>query len=456
MQSRDVAIRLSQITKTYRLYDNPVDRVVELLFPTSKPRHKNVNALKGITLEIYRGETVGIVGTNGAGKSTLLQIICGTLRADSGSVDVQGRISALLELGTAFNPEFTGRENIRINSLVLGLSPAELEAKFSDIIAFADIGEFVDRPIKTYSSGMVARLAFAIAIHVDPEILIIDEALAVGDEAFRRKCYARLERIKFNGATILFVSHSAGSVLELCDRAVLMNKGENLMVGEPKEVITKYQKIIYSAPAESAAIIQEIRNETALSKTQARGPVQPAPAPPPKPVAKTSQQQAVNGDFFDPELKSKSMEAYPVRGAEISNVRILTTQNKQVNVLATGGRYIYTYDVMFSAAARNVRFAMLVKSLTGVELGAQWTAFPNAGIAKVEAGKMFRISLPFSVPFNFGTYHLNAGVQGVVNDELIVMHRLIDAAVFRIPQPIASRGERYVDVTSSEPTVTEI
>jgi len=197
-----------------------------------------------VDLTLGRGETVGIVGRNGSGKSTLLQIICGTLQPTAGDVNVNGRVAALLELGAGFNPDFTGRENVYLNGAIIGLSREEIDAEFEKIERFADIGQFINQPTKSYSSGMYVRLAFSVAIHANPDILIIDEALSVGDEAFQRKCFARIEQMQAKGTTILFVSHSAQAVIELCDRAVLLDAGEILLTGTPKQVVGQYQRLM--------------------------------------------------------------------------------------------------------------------------------------------------------------------------------------------------------------------
>ena len=246
--SNEPAITLSQISKVYKRYHRPVDRLREVLLPGT-PRAEEFWALRGINLEILQGDTVGIIGRNGSGKSTLLQIIAGTLQATSGQLQVRGRVSALLELGSGFNPEFTGRQNTFFNGRILGLSQAEIADKFDDIAAFADIGSFMDQPVRTYSSGMFVRLAFAVAINAEPDILIVDEALSVGDEAFQRKCFARIYEMQTQGVTVLFVSHSASSIVELCDHAVLIDAGEVVLKGLPKTVIANYQKFIY-APAD--------------------------------------------------------------------------------------------------------------------------------------------------------------------------------------------------------------
>ena len=229
--SEEIAISLQNISKCFKRYAHPVDRLKEILLP-QKSYAQEFWALRDINLQISKGHSLGIVGRNGSGKSTLLQIVVGTLTPTSGEVQVNGKISALLELGSGFNPEFTGRQNVFLNGRLLGLEQKQIEAKFDEIAAFADIGDFIEQPVKTYSSGMFVRLAFAVAINVKPDILVVDEALAVGDEAFQRKCFARIQAIKESGGTILFVSHSASNVIELCDYAVLLDRGDLLLYGK--------------------------------------------------------------------------------------------------------------------------------------------------------------------------------------------------------------------------------
>ncbi len=237
------AIEVADVTKIYKLYDNPMDRLYESLGIKSN-KHKEFYALKGVSFDIYKGETVGIIGINGSGKSTVLKIITGVLGASSGSVKVDGRISALLELGAGFNGEYTGIENIYLNGTMMGYTKEEIDKKIEDIIAFADIGDFVYQPVKSYSSGMFVRLAFAVAINIDPEILIVDEALSVGDIFFQTKCYKKFEEFKAQGKTILLVTHDLGSVITYCDRAIVLNKGEKISEGAPKEMVDLYKKIL--------------------------------------------------------------------------------------------------------------------------------------------------------------------------------------------------------------------
>ena len=211
MSSDDIAISVRNLTKSYRLFGHPGDRIKQFFSLGLKQYHREFTALKDVSFDIKKGETVGIIGRNGSGKSTLLQLICGILKPTTGTVQVNGRVSALLELGAGFNPEFTGRENVYFQGALMGFTEAQMDERFDEIAAFADIGEFIDQPVRTYSSGMFVRLAFAVAIHVDPDILVVDEALAVGDMAFQRKCFAQIDRLRAAGCTIALVTHDMGA-----------------------------------------------------------------------------------------------------------------------------------------------------------------------------------------------------------------------------------------------------
>ncbi len=252
--SNDIAIKVDSLSKCYQIYDQPRDRLKQFVLPrlqrlagqTPKQYFREFWALKDVSFEVKKGETVGIIGRNGSGKSTLLQMICGTLNPTSGSIQTNGRIAALLELGSGFNPEFTGRENVYMNGAVLGLSKDEIDARFDDIAAFADIGDFIEQPVKTYSSGMMVRLAFAVIAHVDADILVVDEALAVGDAFFTQKCMRFLREFMQTG-TVLFVSHDTGSIRSMCNRAIWLEKGQVLQEGSPKDVCELYLEAFYEA-----------------------------------------------------------------------------------------------------------------------------------------------------------------------------------------------------------------
>jgi len=245
--SSEIAIKVEHVSKCYRIFDKPRDRLRQLFATGGKKYYREFWALKDVSFEIQRGETVGIIGRNGAGKSTLLQLICGTLNLTMGSAKTHGRIAALLELGAGFNPEFTGRENVYMNAVLLGLSKREIDARFNDIVAFADIGDFIEQPVKRYSSGMYVRLAFAVIANVDADILIVDEALAVGDVLFAQKCMRFLQEFKKNG-TILFVSHNSGAVVSLCDRAIWLDGGAIQAIGAAKQVCERYLAHRYQSP----------------------------------------------------------------------------------------------------------------------------------------------------------------------------------------------------------------
>ncbi len=244
-EGRDAVISLERVSKTFRIYDKPHYRLLQGLFHKKRSYYRDFHALTDVSLEIMSGETVGIVGRNGAGKSTLLQIICGTATASEGVVRVKGRVAALLELGAGFNPEFTGRDNVYLNAAVLGLGTKEVDRRFSDIEVFAEIGDYIDQPVKTYSSGMFVRLAFAVAIHLDPQILVIDEALSVGDARFQAKCLNRIKELKAEGKTILFVSHDVSSVRSLCDRVMWLDEGRVRMIGDVFPVTAQYTRFLF-------------------------------------------------------------------------------------------------------------------------------------------------------------------------------------------------------------------
>jgi lipopolysaccharide transport system ATP-binding protein len=441
------AIRADNISKHYVMFERPEDRFKQMIIPRlqrlagrpSTRYFRDFAALNGVSLEVGRGETIGIIGRNGSGKSTLLQIICGTLQPTSGAIEVNGRIAALLELGAGFNPEFTGRENVFLNAQILGVPRQEIEWRFDDIARFADIGPFIDQPVKTYSSGMYVRLAFAVAINVDPDILVVDEALSVGDEAFQRKCFARIEDIKDKGGTILFVSHGAQTIVQLCTRAVLIDGGEKILEGSPKRVIGQYQRLVNLTGKQATAVRAEIAqmgqdgpvtDNTKLPSRQAETQDHAAAmAAPPVVVSNLEDDDA----WLDPKLISHSRVEYESRGATISNVRITTQGGKQVNVLRSDGRYYYEYAVQFDRDVWNVGFGMLIKTTQGLDLGGGATDFSPARILKkAVAGSRYRVRFDVRWTLNPGVYFLNAGVTGSADGAAAYSHRVLDAMAFRI------------------------
>ena len=260
MSSNNIAIQVSNLGKCYEIYDHPRDRLKQFIVPnlqrlarrqSSKQYFREFWALRDVCFEVKKGETVGIIGRNGSGKSTLLQLICGMLNATTGSIQTKGRIAALLELGSGFNPEFTGRENVYMNASILGLSNAEIDAKYDDIVSFADIGQFIEHPVKTYSSGMGMRLAFAVQSQIDPDILVVDEALSVGDAKFQAKCFDRLKKLKDNGTSILLVTHSSEQIVTHCTSALLLESGKVVEAGDPRSVVNRYMDLLFGKEKKS-------------------------------------------------------------------------------------------------------------------------------------------------------------------------------------------------------------
>ncbi len=444
---RELAIRLRGVGKAYQVYAQPQDRLKQMLWRGRRRFYREFHAVRHVDLDMRRGETVGIVGRNGCGKSTLLKIICGLLEPSAGTVEVRGHVAPLLALGQGFNADFTGRENVLLNAAILGLSDSEIRSRFDAIVAFADIGEFLDEPVRSYSSGMYARLAFAVAIHADPDILVVDEILAVGDEAFTRKCFARIEQIKAAGSTIIFVSHSLNRVVELCDRAVLMDGGERLLTADPKTVVSEYRRLSEAPPVEAERIREEIRILDGGT---------PAPRPPDRdPSLPPVVLPAVQKDL-DPHLRPRSTVAYEPRGAMIEDVRILDAEGLRVNLLRPGGWYAYAFDVRFLAPAASVRFGMMLKLPTGFEFSGQVSHAPGAGLAEVAAGSLVRVRFPFLALLVPGVYFGNAGVLGELEGEERYLHRILDAVIFRVEHTAPSHATGRIDLAPARSAEIEI
>ncbi|QOZ43989.1 ABC transporter ATP-binding protein [Bradyrhizobium sp. CCBAU 53340] len=437
--SSDPIISVRGVGKCYNLYEKPSDRLKQMMVNrlargSRKRFYREHWALRQVNLDIRCGETVGIVGENGSGKSTLLQLICGTLTPTEGELQVNGRIAPLLQLGAGFNPEFTGRENVALNAAILGLSADEIDERFDAIVAFADIGEMLEQPVKLYSSGMHSRLAFAVAINVDAEILIVDEALAVGDEGFQRKCFARIEAMRSSGTTILFVSHATATIQELCDRAILLDKGEILQDGTPNAVVKNYQRLTYAPHGRR----DEERNRIKS------GTVHPSPS------VLIGEKKAISEDAFDPSLVPLTTDAYPSLGAHIRNVRIRNMENEQVNLLQRFSPYWYEYEVEFDRQISNVSFAMVVKAINGLRLGSQVSSSsPDQSISVITPGTTLHVKLPLQLPLSAGTYFGNAGVVGILPGEAepVIVHRIVDAIMFKVLPVPSDRIHFHVDVT---------
>lgn len=383
-------------------------------------------ALSTLDLTVPRGQCLGIVGRNGSGKSTLLQLICGILRPSAGSVRVRGRVAALLELGSGFNPEFTGRENVFLNASILGLSQDEVKARFAEIVEFADIGDFVEQPVKTYSSGMMLRLAFAVQILVDPDLLIVDEALSVGDEPFQRKCFARLERLREQGVTVLFVSHDMSPILNLCDRAILLHKGRLMLDASPKVVASIYQRFNHASTERAESLLAELCADAGRESKASEE------------VALHSAETGADGlepphpEYFDLGLMPDSTQVYDSMGARIINPRLVDSAGFRVNQLKGRGWYCYRYEVEFSEDCVGVNFAMLIKTLMGVELGGARTMPANKPVDMVGAGSRHGVEFRFQCNLTQGVYCMNAGVEAMLDGRPSYACRVLDALLFRV------------------------
>ena len=456
--SADPVISVQNVSKAYRIWDKPAARLTAPMqealagmLPGSTGRwfgnqasrsYRDFKALENVSFEIQRGEIIGIIGRNGSGKSTHLQIIAGTLQPTTGSVKVNGRLAALLELGSGFNQEFTGRENVYLNSTVLGLTRPEIDAKFDSVASFADIGEFIDQPVKTYSSGMAIRLAFAVQIQLEPDLLIVDEALSVGDEAFQRKCFARIGQMRDRGATILFVSHSSATVVALCQRAILLDHGRRILTARPKEALQFYNQLCYASAEARPQILAEIARADASPAPLAPTPALAALAAPPRELAATRPNA-----YFLEELRTETRSEFPPRGARILEVQIHDTENRGVNVLVPQETYTLRLRVAFEQSATRVRFGWTAKSLTGVVLSGAATHQAGQGFDGFDPGQEISVKFTFRNLFNPGTYFINVAVRALMEEPDVIIHGFADALMFKVlPSPgIARNG--FMDCT---------
>ena len=397
MSDRQIAIEVKDVDKVYKLYEKPSDRIKEALGLGSKVRHTDHKALSDVSMTIYQGETVGIIGTNGSGKSTILKIITGVLNPTAGEVKVNGRISALLELGAGFNMEYNGIENIYLNGTMIGFTEKEIDEKLQSILDFADIGEYVYQPVKTYSSGMFVRLAFAVAINIDPEILIVDEALSVGDVFFQAKCYHKFEEFKAMGKTILFVSHDLSSIAKYCDRVVLLNQGTKLGEGAPKEMIDTYKQVLvgqYQLP-ESSSEGNLLEDED---------------------IRKLASGQNINPDLLE----------YGSKKAEIVEYYFTDDKGIRTSAVVKGSRFTIHMKVEIKEDIQAPIFAFSFKNIKGTEITGTNTMFEKSFLEPVRAGDVKEITFEQEMNLQGGDYLLSLGVTGYEGDTFTVYHRLYD------------------------------
>ena len=387
----EFAIQVKHLDKMYKLYNKPSDRLKEALgFKVPVREHY---ALRDVSFEVRRGETVGIIGTNGSGKSTILKIITGVLNPTGGEVTVDGRISALLELGAGFNMEYTGIENVYLNGTMMGFSKEEIDSRLQDILDFADIGDFVHQPVKAYSSGMFVRLAFAVAINIDPEILIVDEALSVGDVFFQAKCYRKFEEFKKMGRTILFVSHDLSSIARYCDRVVLLNKGVKLEEGSPKQMVDMYKQLLVGQDPTK----QQVQEE--------------------KPKESWSEEFQVNPNMLE----------YGSKLAEITDFAVIDDKGRSTNTIEKGSSFQIRMKAVFHEAIQEPIMAYTFKDIKGTEITGTNTMFEKMHIEHSDEGDTCTVTFTQKMFLQGGEYLLAFGCTGYKDGEFTVFHRLYDA-----------------------------
>ena len=397
----EVAIQVSHVSKLYKLYDKPMDRLKESLGLTRQKRYKEHYALQDLSFDVKKGECVGIIGTNGSGKSTILKIITGVLNPTGGQVLVDGRISALLELGAGFNMEYTGIENIYLNGTMMGFSREEIDARLNDILAFADIGDFVYQPVKTYSSGMFVRLAFAVSINIDPEILIVDEALSVGDVFFQVKCYRKFEEFKKMGKTILFVSHDLSSISKYCDRVILLNKGVKMAEGAPKRIVDLYKQVLVNNDSE----VVEQGTQSALAHVE----------------------ETQSGKLWKAELDlNPQLLDYGEKQGEIIDFALIDDQGKINSGIVKGTEFKIRMKVHFHTDLQDPIFAFTIKDTQGTEITGTNTMYENISCGPVKKGDEKVITFTQTMNLQGKSYLLSLGCVGFTNNKFVVYHRLYD------------------------------
>ncbi|MFR2717987.1 MAG: ABC transporter ATP-binding protein [Ruminococcus sp.] len=417
----EVAISVNNVSKMYKLYDNPMDRLKESLGLSRKKKYKEHYALNDVSFQVHKGETVGIIGTNGSGKSTILKIITGVLNPTQGQVVVDGRISALLELGAGFNGEYSGIENVYLNGTMIGFSREEIDAKLQDILDFADIGEFVNQPVKTYSSGMFVRLAFAVAINIEPEILIVDEALSVGDVFFQAKCYRKFEEFKEMGKTILFVSHDLSSIGKYCDRVVLLNKGKKLAEGDAKEMVNLYRRVLVNQYEEPEEAVKEETQDAVVE------PDDPVTEGEKETVKKPGVVRREEGDQMKSKLNlNPEVLEYGSKLAEIEDFAIRDDSGMITNVIEKGQEFSVDMKIRFQEDISEPIFAFTLKDLKGTEITGTNTMYENTPMKPQKKGDVRYVTFTQKMPLEAGEYMLCLGCTGYHQGEFTVFHRLYD------------------------------
>jgi lipopolysaccharide transport system ATP-binding protein len=454
MNTKENAIELKSVGKTFKLYEKRADRAFELLNPFRGQHHRSFRALNDISLEVEKGSVLGIVGTNGSGKSTLLKVISGIIPPSSGEVRIDGRLVPLIELGAGFNPEFTGLENIYFYNSMNGIRKSDTDAMLDEIMEFAEIGEFINQPLKVYSSGMYARLAFAVSINIKPDILILDEVLSVGDEMFRRKCFNRMNRFFKGDKTVLFVSHSTNNINQLCTRCIWLNNGELILDGPPKMVTAMYNRFINSRDEAIPSLLEEIRglNEDNALKSgiydevNGRGKAGDGWLDPDRKAERRNAVQSGTADeekakaHLIPGLLPKSIFVERHCELDIENVQMTTLQGERVNVLLSGDEYRCHHRVKFKEPLTNIFFCIQIASESGYILGSKNSQL----IQSTVAGEDYHVEWRFRCNLLDGTYFVSVAVISFTDHGTRELARITDALAFKTIQPRDHRDDGIV------------
>ena len=403
--SSELAIRVVGLGKCYHLYREPQDRLKQILARGRRQYYREFWALRDVSFELPRGGTLGIVGRNGSGKSTLLQLVAGTLAASEGSIEVRGRIAPLLELGTGFNPEFTGRENVYLNGALLGLTQEQIGTRFDAIAGFADIGEFIDQPVKVYSSGMYVRLAFAIATAVEPDVFILDEALAVGDARFQLACYERIQRMLDNGTTLLFVSHDGNAVKRLCERALVLDHGRVAFDGLPNAALNAYSRILFASDT--------------------------PPTPPPRAGGGRADASAPRELHAGEETLAKEYRYGSGKG-RITSIVVVDADGVPTLHFDSGARVIVRCTVDVAQPVAHPVFALRIKNDRGVEVYGTNTHFQGQTLPPLAAGARLTVEFAQDMVIMPGTYFLSVSFVELLGEEIEPLDRRYDVLEFRV------------------------
>ncbi len=423
--SSDFALKLENVSKCFQVYDKPHHRLLQGVFRGRKQYFKEYWALKDISFSVNRGEIVGIIGRNGAGKSTLLQIICGILAPTAGSIQINGRIAALLELGAGFNPEFTGRENVFLNGAILGLTQQEIQYRFDEIASFADIGNFIEQPVKTYSSGMYVRLAFAVATCVDPDILVVDEALSVGDVKFQAKCFRRFEELVAGGTTILFVTHSTEQIVRHCSWSILIEQSKIQEIGESKTVANHYFDLLFG--------VDRTKEEPLLDEYS---------CPDGSDSTVESVENKLNGVFE--ERSTYNSDEYRWGNGEAAIVDYLVTRDGKTNLSSIDGKDTFrvVLAVVFNVAVEKAIFGLTIKTPDGVTICGENSrdCIDAPASQSFKKGERVIVSFVLGQFLCLGEYLLSVGVVEEKDGELIPMDRRYDSIYLHISSEKKSYG----------------